>query len=73
MQSTIEAYQNRLIKNFNIAHKRYLFKEIDFSYNLIGIIGARGVGKTTMLIQRLLELLANGNKAAQSFMTILAI
>lgn len=63
MQSTIESYQNRLIKNFNIAHKRYLFKDIDFSYNLIGIIGARGVGKTTMLIQRLLELLASGNKA----------
>lgn len=42
MQSTIESYQNRLIKNFNIAHKRYLFKEIDFSYNLIGIIGTRG-------------------------------
>ncbi|WP_223808339.1 MULTISPECIES: hypothetical protein [Helicobacter] len=41
MQSTTESYQNRLIKNFNIAHKRYLFKDIDFSYNLIGIIGAR--------------------------------
>lgn len=56
MQNTIEMYQNRLIKNFKITYKRYLFKHIDFSHDLIGIIGARMIGKTTMPIQRLLEL-----------------
>ncbi|WP_194146002.1 hypothetical protein [Helicobacter bilis] len=56
MQNTIEVYQNRLIKNFKITYKRYLFKHIDFSHNLIGIIGTRMIGKTTMLIQRPLEL-----------------
>jgi predicted AAA+ superfamily ATPase len=48
--------QNRffnLIKNFDITYKRYLFKEIDFGEKLIGIIGARGVGKTTLLLQYL--------------------
>jgi len=48
--------QNRffqLLKNFNISYKRYIFNEIDFSDKLIGIIGARGVGKTTLLLQYL--------------------
>ena len=50
--------QNRffqLLKNFNISYKRYIFNEIDFSDKLIGIIGARGVGKTTLLLQYLKE------------------
>ena len=36
--------------------KRYLFGSIDFSNRMIGIKGARGTGKTTMLLQRLKEL-----------------
>ncbi|MDD2652404.1 MAG: AAA family ATPase [Sulfurimonas sp.] len=31
--------------------KRYLFKEIDFQSKLIGILGQRGVGKTTLIKQ----------------------
>jgi len=34
-------------------YKRFLYKEIDFSQRLIGIIGARGAGKTTILLQYL--------------------
>jgi predicted AAA+ superfamily ATPase len=56
MLNTIKKYQNRLLKNFNITYKRYLFKEINFDDKMIAIFGARGVGKTTMLFQRLLEL-----------------
>ena len=56
MLETIKKYQNRLLKNFNITYKRYLFDEIDFDDKMIAIFGARGVGKTTMLFQRLLEL-----------------
>ena len=56
MLNTIKKYQNRLLKNFNIIYKRYLFKEINFDDKMIAIFGARGVGKTTMLFQRLLEL-----------------
>ena len=46
----LEIFQNRfynLLNNLNITYKRYLFNKIDFSEKLIGIIGARGVGKTT--------------------------
>lgn len=34
-------------------YKRFLYGEIDFSQRLIGIIGARGAGKTTILLQYL--------------------
>ncbi len=52
----LNVFQNRfynLLKNLNATYKRYLFKKIDFSEKLIGIIGARGVGKTTLLLQYL--------------------
>jgi len=34
-------------------YKRFLFEKIDFSSKLIGIIGARGAGKTTLALQYL--------------------
>lgn len=40
----------------NIEYKRYFFNVVDFSENLIGLIGARGVGKTTFLLQYLKSL-----------------
>ena len=49
MLETIKKYQNRLLKNFNITYKRYLFDEIDFDDKMIAIFGVRGIGKTTML------------------------
>ena len=56
MLNTIQKYQNRLLKNFNTIYKRYLFKEINFNDKMIAIYGARGVGKTTLLLQYLKEL-----------------
>lgn len=56
LQEMIEKYQERFLKTFKEYYQRYLFKEIDFEEKLIGIVGARGVGKTTMLFQRLLDL-----------------
>ena len=35
--------------------KRYLFDEIDWEDRLIGIMGARGVGKTTLILQYIKE------------------
>ena len=49
-------YQNKIKKNFKISYKRYLFSKIDFNDKMIAIIGARGVGKTTMLFQYLNDL-----------------
>ncbi len=44
-----------LLTKFNITYKRYFYKKIDFNERLIGILGARGVGKTTFLLQYLKE------------------
>ena len=57
MLNTIIKYQNRLKKRYSTIHyKRYLFDRIDFEDKMIAIFGARGVGKTTLLFQRLFEL-----------------
>ena len=63
MLNLIEQYQERFLKNFNTTYKRYLYSEINFSEKLIGIVGARGTGKTTMLFQKLIELKARNKKA----------
>jgi predicted AAA+ superfamily ATPase len=39
-----------------LTYKRYFFKTIDFNERLIGLIGARGIGKTTFLLQYLKSL-----------------
>ena len=42
-------------KATSLDFKRYLHKKIDWNYRLIGIKGARGIGKTTLLLQHLKE------------------
>jgi len=51
----LKEYQKNYFKLYNQEYKRYLFKEINFNSKLIGIVGARGVGKTTLLLQYLKE------------------
>jgi predicted AAA+ superfamily ATPase len=55
MINKLRIYQREFIKRTTESYKRYLFKEVNFENRLIGIIGARGVGKTTFLIQHLKE------------------
>ena len=43
-------------KIVDIKYKRYFFKSVDFNEKLIGLIGARGIGKTTFLLQYLSSL-----------------
>jgi uncharacterized protein len=44
---------NAKIKGVKLKFKRYLFDQIDWTQRLIMILGHRGVGKTTLLIQKL--------------------
>lgn len=44
-----------LIRHVNIDFKRYLYDEISWNSRMIGIIGPRGVGKTTMILQFIKE------------------
>jgi len=47
----LEVISKRKVKSVPTKHKRYLFDKIDLNNKLILLLGHRGVGKTTMLIQ----------------------
>ena len=51
------------INRVSLKFKRYLYGEIDWSQRFIGIKGARGTGKTTLLLQRLRIEFHNRNNA----------
>ena len=53
----------RLVAATNLNFKRYLFNTIHWNSRLIGIKGARGTGKTTMLLQWLKEQRLPASKA----------
>ncbi len=44
-----------LLQNTPLDFKRYLYKEISWHNRMTGIIGARGIGKTTMILQYIKE------------------
>lgn len=52
MEQLFELFR-RLLNITNTSYLRYLHNEIDWSARMIGIVGARGVGKTTMLLQHI--------------------
>lgn len=58
-------YQNsaKIINETELTFKRYLLDEIDWSNRLIGIKGARGTGKTTLMLQYLKAKELNTDKA----------
>ncbi len=44
-----------LLQSTTTDFKRYLYKNVSWDSRMVGIIGARGVGKTTMILQRIKE------------------
>ncbi len=44
-----------LLQNTTTDFKRYLYEKVSWESRMIGIIGARGVGKTTMILQHIKE------------------
>ena len=55
MLENLKAYQLNYLRVLNTNYKRYIHDFVDFDQKLIGIVGARGVGKTTFLLQYLKE------------------
>jgi len=49
-------------KIVHLHYKRYFFNVVDFNEKLIGIVGARGIGKTTFLLQYLQSLNVDDDK-----------
>ena len=56
MLNKFRNFQNVLLKRTSINYKRYFYNELDNNEKLFAILGARGVGKTTALLQYIKEL-----------------
>jgi len=55
--------QNQLLKQVSLEKKRYLYQEIDWKLKSIAILGQRGLGKTTMMLQYIKEHYHRSDKA----------
>jgi predicted AAA+ superfamily ATPase len=44
---------NKLLRETNTDFQRYIFNKINWNARMIGLIGARGVGKTTLVLQHI--------------------
>jgi len=55
MITSLLTFSNQIKSQAIPGYKRFLYAKIDFNERLIGIMGARGTGKTTLLLQYLKE------------------
>jgi predicted AAA+ superfamily ATPase len=62
MLNRFRTFQNALSKKIDTSKKRYFYNELENDEKLLAILGARGVGKTTALLQYLIELNLNPNE-----------
>ncbi len=53
LDTTLFAYMEELLRRTPMDFERYMANRIDWDSRMIGIVGPRGVGKSTMLLQRL--------------------
>ena len=58
----LQSESMRHVREVDLTHKRYLYNQINWGARLICIRGARGTGKTTMLLQHILENYENIDK-----------
>lgn len=59
MRDNFMAIYRRLLKNTNYTTHRYLFKSFNTESRLTGLVGPRGTGKTTLLLQYINECVEN--------------
>lgn len=60
---TLKRQYLRLLRHTSTTYIRDLYKQISWNARLIGIKGARGVGKTTMMLQRIKQTFPDPSKA----------
>lgn len=60
---TMHAKYLRKVAAVDMTFRRYLYDQINWDVRMIGIKGARGVGKTTLLLQRIRLAFADPNEA----------
>ena len=47
----LQGYFDALLEDTSSSFHRYMFSRIDWDSRLIGLVGPRGVGKTTLMLQ----------------------
>lgn len=62
MRDNFKSIHRRLLKNTNYSTHRYLFKTFNTKSRLTGLVGPRGTGKTTLLLQYIKERVENKNQ-----------
>lgn len=60
IDTTLYAYMEEMLLQTPTDFVRYMAERIDWSSRLVGIVGPRGVGKSTMLLQRMKTRRENG-------------
>jgi predicted AAA+ superfamily ATPase len=63
MDNSLARIYLRLLQETDVKTFRYLYRNIDWNERCIGIIGAKGAGKTTMLLQHIKTTFADKNEA----------
>lgn len=61
--NTLKRYYEIKLKGISLSHIREIYNEIDWNERLIGIRGARGVGKSTLMLQRIKKAFPDKSKA----------
>ena len=57
----LQAYFDTLLRDTPTRHHRYMYSRIDWENRLVGLVGPRGVGKTTLVLQYAKEQLERNN------------
>jgi len=55
--------QAKLLHKIDLSKKRYLYAQINWDLKSIGILGQRGLGKTTLMLQHIKENFSNSTEA----------
>ena len=63
MKDNIITIYRRLLKSTNYKTHRYLFNTFNINSRLTGLVGPRGTGKTTLLLQYIKEKIENKNES----------
>ncbi len=53
MSAILKTIFHQLVAEINVKHKRFLYDELSPDSRLLGIVGGRGVGKTTLMLQHI--------------------
>lgn len=53
LDTVLYQYMSEMLRQTTEKHFRYIYSEIDWSARMIGLVGPRGVGKTTMILQHI--------------------